>query len=342
MTEEKLRQGLDACLSRAVLNEKARLRVLAQVKGEEPIMKKKMSLAFAMVLTLLILTATAALAVSLTQYTVNWRGEPKPDQIMAQPTPESNEDESAPQPTPGQAIEENALEQAMIEEEMKTPLQPDEMLIGTRIANSETEYAARQGTAKLGSFDDLDDALGLLPQPAWIPGGYVLVSLSASRSAAEYELVDQARYPGGVWVYRYRGVETFLSGYSAVYENAAGERLTYSATLSENSDEMGFDVEDSDAVERVEIDSMDDALLCRRGNESVSLGAARSELIMRRALAVPVPYRSAFSLFGEDYWLPEWDKPYVEVQVRVVATVLSGDDLVKVHTGKGTEDVKTK
>ena len=60
------------------------------------------------------------------------------------------------------------------------------------------------------------------------------------------------------------------------------------------------------------------------------------------ALAEPVPYRSSFSLFGEDYWQPEWDKPYAEVQVKIMATAMSGDDLVKVHTGKGTEDVKTE
>ena len=342
MTEEKLRQGLDACLSGAELTEKGRLRVLAQVKGEEPIMKKKMPLAFTMALTLLILTATAALAVSLTQDTVNWRGEPNPDRIMAQPTPESG-DENSPQstPAPEQVPEENALEQAMIEEEMKTPLQPDEMLIGIWTVNGETEYAARQGTATLRSIDELDGAPGLLPQPAWIPEGYALVSLSASRSAAEYELIGEARCPGGVRVYRYRGVEPFLSGYCAVYENAAGERLTYSATLSENSDGMGFGVGDGDAVGRLEIAGMDDALLCRRGDVSIGLGAARSELNMRRALAVPMPYRSVFSLFGEDCWLPGWDEPYTEVQVRVTATALSGDDLVKVHTGKGAEDIKT-
>ena len=335
MTEKQLRRGLDAGLSGAELSEQARLRVLAQVKGEEPIMKKKMSLAFVMTMALLILTATAALAVGITQGSVNWRGEPKTDEIMARPTPEPENPV-----TDMQLIDEDALDRLM--GDLAAELEPDEMLIGARRQNGEEQYAARQNGGLLASFDELDDRLGLLPRPKWIPEGYELKALSASYSAAEYELTDESGYPGGIVVSRYRGIEPFLSGFYALYENAAGERLTYSATLNENSDEMGFGVQDGDAVERLEIANMDDALLFVRSGANDNLGWERTNLYMRRALDEPVPYRSSFSLFGEDYWQPEWDKPYAEVQVKIMATAMSGDDLVKVQTGKGTEDVKTE
>ena len=77
-------------------------------------------------------------------------------------------------------------------------------------------------------------------------------------------------------------------------------------------------------------DNMDDALLFVRSGANDNLGWERTNLYMRSALDEPVPYRSSFSLFGED---SEWDKPYAEVQVKIMATALSGDDLVKVQTG---------
>ena len=279
---------------------------------------------FDQVMKLLVLTAATALAVGLTQGTVNWKGENvEEERVMVASTLEPDEPEAM------QAIDENALEQAMIEQQ--SALKAGEMLIGIQIANGEAQYSGRQGAVVLTSFDELDDALGLLPQPAWIPDGYIIKSLSASYSAEEYQLADQTRYPAGISVYLYRGVQPFPSGYSATYENAAGDQLFYSARLDENSDAMDFGMYDGDTVERIEIDGMDDALLFNKEGS----GAGREwRLYARRELAEPVPYKSMSALFGEDYWLPEWDEPYTEPQVTITATALTDEELVKVFAGE--------
>ena len=318
MTEKELRQGLSACLSGAELSEERKRQVLAQMKGEEPVMKRKMSLAFVMIMALLVLTAATALAVGLTQGTVNWKGETvdDSDRVEALSTPE-------PGATMSPIPEDEAREARGLE--ILNTAQPGEFIVVEWPESGGRGYQGRSAHEKLDDPDTLADKYGLLPAPAWIPEGYVLATASVSYDAAQYELADSESDDYGLTVRRYRMVDPYVSGCWAIYQNAAGEQLSYRVELWENSDAMNFGLEGDDTVERLDVDGMDDALLFRK--EAL-------RLYMRRALDEAVPHQSVYDLFDTEGMTEEEKLPYSEIHVTIQASALSGEELAKVFTGE--------
>ena len=314
MTERELKKALNASLSQPGLTEWDKMRVIAQMKGEEPIVKRKISLAFALAMALMVILAATALAAGvehLLKGEVNWRGEvlPGPQAVECTPRPSAT---VAPTDQKVTSVLNDPRALAAYE----TIEEGETMLMEARQGDS-VERSGRSMHKTLASFDELADEGNLLPLPAAIPDGYVLTHLDATLAGRQYEMVSEETVFEGVTAQHWRPVDPFASAYNAEYENAAGETLTIRVALSEDSSRMSFGLWDDAQVRTVTVPGMDDALLFE--------SEARVSLRMRRALAEPVDYQEPFALLSESDW-PY--KPYSEVMVTAQADALDAETLM--------------
>ena len=162
--------------------------------------------------------------------------------------------------------------------------------------------------------------------PLGIPEGYVFSRGSAAYQLAagySYELTSSETQDNGLVVERYAAPEEgdFISGYTLVFANAAGEELTVSGRLSENSESAVFGYMDGDTVKKVNMTEMDDALVIEYPEYTA--------LFMRKALEKPISYVFPLGM------LREGDDPENEfdgIVYRVTSTALDREEILSLLT----------
>ena len=135
--------------------------------------------------------------------------------------------------------------------------------------------------------------------PLSIPQGYTLSrGVAAYQLAAgySYALTSSETQDNGLVVKRYAAPEEgdFISGYTLVFANAAGDELTVCGTLSENSESATFGYMEGDTVNKADVKEMDDALVIEYPEYTA--------LFMRKALEKPISYVFPLGMLreGED------------------------------------------
>ena len=135
------------------------------------------------------------------------------------------------------------------------------------------------------------------------------------RNAKQY-LVEK---DNGLVLERYDAPEEgdFISGYTLVFANAAGDELAVYATLAENSESATFGYMDGDKVNKVDVKEMDDALMIEYPEYTA--------LFMRKALEKPISYVFPLGMIREE------DDPvneYDGIIYRVTSTAIVGDKIL--------------
>ena len=182
----------------------------------------------------------------------------------------------------------------------------------------------------LSSVDQLMDLLeekgAPLIIPVSIPEGYAFTrGFAAYQLAAgySYELTSSETQDSGLVVEQYTAPEEgdFISGYTLVYANAAGDELMVSGRMSENSESAVFGYMDGDAVKKANLKEMDDALVIEYPEYTA--------LFMRKALEKPISYVFPLGM------LREGDDPENEfdgIVYQVTSAAFDGDEILSLLT----------
>ncbi len=241
--------------------------------------------------TVLAILAAALLAISATAFaaglmdrSVHWDGTPE-EEPAAVPVTEARPDasvEEAELRTMNEALAQNRGRELIIAR------------IGGRAGCADrTEILA--SAERLGELTE--EKRSPLLVPLSVPEGYAFAGGSAAYELDadhSYALVSSETREGGLVIERYDAPEEgyFISGYTLVFVNEAGDELTVSGRLTEKSENAVFGYADGDRVDRVDREGMDDALVIEYPEYTA--------LFMRKALETPIPYVFPLGMIRED------------------------------------------
>ena len=181
-------------------------------------------------------------------------------------------------------------------------------------------------TEKLSSPEELTTLLmeknSVLTVPIQVPEGFSFSRGNVSYDLSEgydYELKDTQEREGGLVVERYTAPEEgdIISAYTLVYVNAAGEELSLSAMLEENSESAGFGVRDGDRVQKLAVKEMDNALLIEYPEYRV--------VFLRKALPSPISYVFPLGMLREP---AEPVNEFDGIMYRVWSDAADGEELI--------------
>ncbi len=291
MTEQELRNSLQAHLASADLPDRRKQALLAAIrkeaapapeKGDAPVFRpSKFRTALLVALIVTLLSATVALGTSLSGY-VNFQGQPV-DGV------------GNPVPSPMPADEESK------EDYMLTLRMQD--LLNASPRDQLTSVTLHTGSSSSGSWmqpnmtvNTLEELIALLPEEVAlpeIPEGYTfenaLVYFDCAADSA-YELVRDENREDGISIQGYRIPEDKRVPSSINYRLSGAEGdISVSIDLERG---MGyyFGVDNAQSVETPDIPGMDEAILI------IKPSAAR--LTMQRKLANPIPIVDPVTLHG--------------------------------------------
>ncbi|MBQ7736271.1 MAG: hypothetical protein IJT62_00380 [Oscillospiraceae bacterium] len=130
-----------------------------------------------------------------------------------------------------------------------------------------------------------------IPEGYAFSRGFVTYELGAGFS---YELTSSETQDNGLVIERYDAPEEgdFISGYTLVFANAAGDELAVYGTLAENSESATFGYMDGDTVKPLDMEGMDDALVIEYPEYTA--------LFMRKALGRPISYVFPLAMLREE------------------------------------------
>ena len=300
-------------------------RILNQQKGEEPIMKKKLSVSLIVALAVLLALTATALAAGMGAFrgTVGWNGEVIDEEKYAEVTPTG---EPLPTPAPENGDEDGDIA-ALVAEAVDDE---DSMyLLATMITEEDGTVAPRsytQASADTGDYDrflELMEGADGLPLPPAAPEGYTFTGATVFWQCAaggSYTLIGRQELDEGVYLDRYLPEPMFVEGYYIEYRAADGRYVSCDVRMYPDLDDMEFGIWDDQAYEALEVPGMDDAL-------AVS-SEGYSYVVMRKALPEPVEYEE-FSLGeGEEQGVLE------DVLVDVSSNALTPQELIAFWQGK--------
>lgn len=186
--------------------------------------------------------------------------------------------------------------------------------------------------APLASVEELAELLmredSALTLPVTVPEGYTLVTGRVSYESAPgygYTLEAKETREDGLTVERYSAPPEgdFISGYTLEWENEAGELIYLQAHMMEDAENTEFGVWGDNAVYRLTVDGMDDALGIQ--------GEGSSTVWLRQRLASPVlcESRMAMLLREPDIDIPRPfpDETARDIIYKLCAQGLSVDEL---------------
>ncbi len=158
--------------------------------------------------------------------------------------------------------------------------------------------------------------------PLRIPDGYefsrgsVTYELGAGYS---YELRSTETQDNGLVIERYDAPEEgdFISGYTMVFANAAGDELAVYGTLAEDSESATFGYMDGDIVTPLDIEGMDDAIVIEYPEYTA--------LFMRKALEKPIFYVFPLATLHKE---EDPDNEFDGIIYQITSTVCDGDTIL--------------
>lgn len=281
MTEQELRQGLQAHLASADFPDCRKQALLAQLrqegspaheKGDAPMFrpnKFRTVLIAALIVTLL--SATVALGTSLSGY-VNFQGQPVDDMGTPVPTPMPMEEESKEDYMLTLRMQ-DLLNASPKDQLTSVTLQTENTSSGTWMPPRMTVYSLEELTALLPVEVTLPKA------PEGFTFNYAEIYFDCAADSA-YELVRDEIFDGGITVKGYIIPEDKRVANSISY-NLSGEGGNISVSINlERGSGYYFSVDNAQSVETPDIPGMDEAIL-------IIKSAAR--LTMQRKLDNPIP-----------------------------------------------------
>ena len=271
--------------------------------------------------TALVVIAAALLALSVTALATGLL-----DRVVGWDGTQVEEPSATPMPTevPASAVVEEAERQSISEALVQN--QGRELIIARSGCNAGS-------TDRIEVFSSVDQLMDLLEEkgapliiPVSVPEGYAFTRGSAAYQLAagySYELTSSETQDSGLVVERYAAPEEgdFISGYTLVYANAAGDELMVSGRMSENSESAVFGYMDGDAVKKANLKEMDDALVIEYPEYTA--------LFMRKALEKPISYVFPLGM------LREGDDPENEfdgIVYQVTSAAFDGDEILSLLT----------
>ena len=293
-------------------------RVIAQEKGEIPIMKKKLSVSLIVALAaILALTATALASGLIMRGTVGWNGEILDEEKYASATPTGE-----PMPTPPP---ENGGEDADIAARVAEAAQAEDgmYLLATMVTEEDGTVAPRsyrQSSVDTGDYDrflELMQGADSLPLPPAAPEGYAFTEATLFFQCAAgggYTLIGRQEIAEGVYLDRYLPEPALVEGYSIEYRASDGRYISCDVRMYPDLDDMEFGIWDDQAYEVVKVPGMDNAL-------AVS-SEGYSYVAMRKSLPAPVEYEE-FRL-----WEDEEQGVLEDVLVDISSNSLSPQELI--------------
>ena len=265
---------------------------------------------------ILFVLSSTALALAAFTGAIDWKGNKK--------------EEALPSPTIAPASEQSDFSAANRANELLSGCAENELWIVRFVAADGSQNAASmQRSVKFTSLDAMKSALAASPArfviPASIPKGYLFCEGRLTYECAAshfYQLIGSETTADGFVIERYHTAPEadIISGYSLLYQNAAGDTLSFRADLASDGDDVGFGVTKDDEYTTLSVPGMDDAVCVERPTDT--------NLYMRQMLPDPIAYRDTFFMMqesGGDEAIGQFD----EVWYRVYATALKTDDLLK-------------
>lgn len=258
---------------------------------------------------LLALSATA-FATGLMERIVRWDGVPV-EEPSATPMPTA-----IPEAFPLEEAENQAISEALSENQGRELV----------IARFGEKGGCLDRIEILSSVDQLkaliEEKDSPLILPLRIPGGYVFSRGSVTYDLGagfSYELRSTKIQDNGLVVERYDAPEEgdFISGYTLVFANAAGDELAVYATLAENSESVTFGYMDGDTVKPLDMEGMDDAIVIEYPEYTA--------LFMRKALETPISYVFPLGMLREE---EDSVNEFDGIVYKITSTVCDGDSIL--------------
>lgn len=285
MNDQDIRARLHAAADRGLsgLRDDPTLarRVLAQAKGEKPIMKKKFPVALAAAIILISAFTVALAAGALRGFgTINWKGVFLPEEMQEGPFP-------TPTPSPEEldrAEEEMAL---LVDETTDGELVAVYAREGDQLMPRSCTQVSRTTPSLEALADSLGEASAWLPLVRSLPEGYELEKASLfyeCRAGGNYTLASEEEKSAGLVVRHYTLSEEdrFVSGYSLDFRASDGHYVCIYVSLHirGESDDFAIGVLEDQTFETLSVPGMDDAVYIT--SEEVSY------LDMRRVLETEI------------------------------------------------------